>query len=173
MSYPDSFQVAASRAYSAYGDDSWSKLKHRERSFAIYQELRRLDAEQIVSWLEPASDRRASSTGKRRRYRNSNRSAYRSRWLGRPKPIALLCERSNRAVTMPCCRHRPYYPAPGTNLLVSRALRLAAPCAFAHLQQLAGAAFSLGYLPCPSSLLLRWCCLSCHPSLPRRSCFLG
>jgi hypothetical protein len=69
MSYPDSFQVAASRAYSAYGEDAWSRLNHRERSFAICEELRRLDAEQIASWLEPASGRRTSDAGKRPRDR--------------------------------------------------------------------------------------------------------
>jgi hypothetical protein len=35
MSDPDSFQVAASRAYSAHGDEAWNRLNHRERSFAI------------------------------------------------------------------------------------------------------------------------------------------
>jgi hypothetical protein len=74
MSYPDSFQVAASRAYSAYGEDAWSKLNHRERSFAICEELRRLDAEQIASWLEPASDRCTSRTVKRRRDRKQESS---------------------------------------------------------------------------------------------------
>jgi hypothetical protein len=69
MSYPDSFQVAASRAYSGHGDDAWNRLNHRERSFAICQELRRLDAEQIASWLEPAPARRSPRSGKLRRDR--------------------------------------------------------------------------------------------------------
>ena len=74
MSSPDSFHVAACRAYSVYGDDAWSRLNHRERSFAIFEELRRLDAEQIASWLEPASSRRVSRTGKRRRDRKQESS---------------------------------------------------------------------------------------------------
>jgi hypothetical protein len=69
MSDPDSFQVAASRAYSAHGDDAWNRLNHRERSFAICQELRRLDAEQIASWVEPALGRRSPHSGKPRRDR--------------------------------------------------------------------------------------------------------
>ena len=69
MSDPDSFLVAASRAYSAHGDDAWNRLDHRERSFAICQELRLLDAEQIASWLEPPPARRPSRAAKVRRNR--------------------------------------------------------------------------------------------------------
>jgi hypothetical protein len=76
MSDPDSFQVAASRAYSAHGDEAWNRLNHRERSFAICQELRRLDAdaEQIASWLEPASARRSPRTRIPRRDRKQESS---------------------------------------------------------------------------------------------------
>jgi hypothetical protein len=69
VSDPDPFQVAALRAYSAHGDDAWNRFDHRERSFAICQELRRLDAEQIASWLEPAPARRSPPTGRPRRDR--------------------------------------------------------------------------------------------------------
>src|SRR4029078_12876160 len=69
MSDPDPFQVAASRAYSAHGDEAWNRLNRVERSFAICQELRRLDAEQIASWLEPAPARRSPRSGKPRRDR--------------------------------------------------------------------------------------------------------
>ena len=74
MSDPDSFQVAASRAYSAHGDDAWNRLDHLERSFAICLELRRLDAEQIASWLEAAPVRRASTAAKGRRDRKQESS---------------------------------------------------------------------------------------------------
>lgn len=69
MPNPDAFQVAAYRAYSAHGDDAWNGLDHRERSFAICQELRRLDAEQIASWVELPPIRRSPTTAKGRRDR--------------------------------------------------------------------------------------------------------
>ena len=50
MPAQDPFQVAVIRASSAFGDDAWNRLDAAERSFAIRQELRRLDAEQVASW---------------------------------------------------------------------------------------------------------------------------
>jgi hypothetical protein len=50
MPAQDPFQVAVIRASSAFGDDAWNRLDAAERSFAIRQELRRLDAEQVALW---------------------------------------------------------------------------------------------------------------------------
>ena len=55
MSAPDSFQVAVFRACTAFGDDAWNRLGSAERSFAIRQELRRLDAEEAASRQQTAS----------------------------------------------------------------------------------------------------------------------
>src|SRR5689334_6222542 len=74
MSDPDAFQVAALRAYSALGYDAWNRYDQRERSFAICQELRRLDAEQIASWLESPPIRRPSTAAKGRRNRKQESS---------------------------------------------------------------------------------------------------
>lgn len=55
MPAPDSFQVAVFRATVAFGDDAWNRLDAAERSFAICQELRRLDAEEAGSRPRPVS----------------------------------------------------------------------------------------------------------------------
>src|SRR5690348_6166070 len=90
MSDPDSLQVAASRAVSAHGDDAWNRLDHRERSFAICQELRRLDAEQIASRFESLPVCRASTAAKGRRDRKLESSGLPVAVLRKTKPYRIL-----------------------------------------------------------------------------------
>jgi hypothetical protein len=49
----ETFQIAARRAASSYAVDVWLSLSMSERAAAIYQELRKLDAES-VSAPQPA-----------------------------------------------------------------------------------------------------------------------
>lgn len=53
MSSQNAFQIAASRAHAAYGNEAWSKLGVTERSSAIYRELRQLDADSALSSVPP------------------------------------------------------------------------------------------------------------------------
>ena len=42
---PDDFQIAAERARERAGEDTWNRFSIHERSDAIYQQLRAIDAE--------------------------------------------------------------------------------------------------------------------------------
>ena len=51
----DDFQLAAQRALRAYSLDQWLSMRPRERSDAIYCELRRIDASRAASRIgDPA-----------------------------------------------------------------------------------------------------------------------
>ena len=61
----DPFQVAALRASSSFSDDAWNRLDAAERSWAICQELRRLDAEEFASRRQPGPAKPEKASTKR------------------------------------------------------------------------------------------------------------
>lgn len=61
----DPFQIAALRASSSFSDDAWNRLDAAERSWAICQELRRLDADELASRRRPGPARAGKTSSKR------------------------------------------------------------------------------------------------------------